>query len=144
MKAKKNLCTYLANPHEGRNKSLRLSGQLEGDHRLDLLLLPFLPSREEKEVGVRGRSPRESSNEPSAPIQTNPMKVQTTPYAYSDEPYEGPNNFPRSFGRLDGNHRMNPLVIHLHSSIRETKCGVYSRTLRLRFSKLLSPIQRTK
>ena len=72
------------------------------------------------------------------------MKVETTPYAYSDEPYEGPNNFPRPFGRLDGNHRMNPLVIHLHSSIRETKCGVYSRTLRLRFSKLLSPIQRTK
>jgi len=72
------------------------------------------------------------------------MKVETTPYAYSDEPYEGPNNFPRPFGRLDGNHRMNPLVIHLHSSIRETKCGVYSRTLRLGFSKLLSTIQRTK
>ena len=72
------------------------------------------------------------------------MKVETTPYAYSDEPYEGPNNFPRPFGRLDGNHRMNPLVIHLHSSIRETKCGAHSRTLRLRFSELLSPIQRTK
>ena len=72
------------------------------------------------------------------------MKVETTPYAYSDEPYEGPNNFPRPFGRLNGNHRMNPLVIHLHSSIREAKCGVYSRTLRLRFSKLLSTIQRTK
>ena len=72
------------------------------------------------------------------------MKAKTTPYAYSDEPYEGPKNFPRPFGRLDGNHRMNPLVIHLHSSIRETKFGVYSRTFRLRFSKLLSPIQRTK
>ncbi len=72
------------------------------------------------------------------------MKAQTTPYAYSDEPYEGPNNFLRPFGRLDGNHRMDPIVIHLHSSIRETKYGVYSRTLRLRFIKLLSLIQRTK
>ena len=72
------------------------------------------------------------------------MKAKTTPYAYSDEPYEGPNNFPRPFGRLDGNHRLDPLAIHLHSSIRETKCSAYSRTLRLRFSKLLSPIQRTK
>ena len=58
--------------------------------------------------------------------------------------HEGPNNPLRPFGRLDGNHRMNPLGIHLHSSIRETKCGAYSRTLSLRFSKLLSPIQRTK
>ena len=72
------------------------------------------------------------------------MKAKTILCAYSDEPYEGPNNFSRPFGRLDGNHRMNPLAIHLHSSIRETKCGVYSRTLRLRFSKLLSPIQQTK
>ena len=92
MKAKTSLCAYSAELHEGRNKYLRLSGQLEGNHRLDLLLLPFLPSREEKEVGARGRSPRESPNEPptpirrtprkpqqpSAPIQTNPMKVQTT------------------------------------------------------------------
>ena len=72
------------------------------------------------------------------------MKAKTTPYTYSDEPYEGSNNFPRTFGRLEGDHRMDPLVIHLHSSIGETKCSVYSRTLRLRFSKLLSPIQRTK
>ena len=72
------------------------------------------------------------------------MKAQNNflrlPYA----PHEGPNNSPRPFGRLDGNHRMNPLAIHLHSSIRETKCSAYSRTLRLRFSKLLSTIQRTK
>ena len=67
MKAEKTFCTYTDEPHEGRNKSLRLSGQLEGDHRLDLLLLPFLPSREEKEVGARGRSPRERSNEPPTP-----------------------------------------------------------------------------
>ena len=72
------------------------------------------------------------------------MKAQTTPCTYPDALHESPNNFPRPFGRPDGNHRMNPLVIHLHSSIRETKCGVYSRTLRLRFSELLSPIQRTK
>ena len=72
------------------------------------------------------------------------MKVKTTFCAYPANPHEGPNNFPRPFGRLNGNHRMNPLVIHLHSSIRETKYGAYSRTLRLRFSKLLSPIQRTK
>ena len=52
MKAQKTFCTYTDEPHEGRNKSLRLSGQLDGDHRLDLLLLPFLLSREEKEVGV--------------------------------------------------------------------------------------------
>ena len=72
MKAKKNLCTYLANPHEGPNNPIRLYGQLEGDHRLDLLLLPFLLSREEKEVGARGRSPRESPNEPPAPIKRTP------------------------------------------------------------------------
>ena len=116
-------------PAEGPNNFPRPFGRLDGDHRLDLLLLPFLLSREEKEVGVRGRSSRESPNELPAPTKCT---------------YEGPNNFLRPFGRLDGNHRMNPLVIHLYSSIRETKCGVYSRTLRLRFSKLLSPIQRTK
>ena len=64
MKAPKNLCTYPAKPYESPNNPLHLSSQLEGDHRLDLLLLPFLLSREEKEVGVRGRSPRESPNEP--------------------------------------------------------------------------------
>ena len=72
------------------------------------------------------------------------MKAKTTPYTYSAAPREGPNNFPRPSGRLDGNHRMDPLAIHLHSSIRETKCGVYNRSLSLRFSKLLSPIQRIK
>ena len=59
-------------PHEGPNNPLHLSGQLEGDHRLDLLLLPFLLSREEKEVGARGRSPRESPNEPPTPTQRTP------------------------------------------------------------------------
>ena len=72
------------------------------------------------------------------------MNALNTPLRQSDAPYEGPNNPLRLFGRPDGNHRMNPLVIHLHSSIRETKCGAHSRTLRLRFSELLSPIQRTK
>ena len=64
MKDKTILCAYSDAPHEGRNNSLYLSGQLEGDHRLDLLLLPFLLSREEKEVGARGLRPRESPNEP--------------------------------------------------------------------------------
>ena len=64
MKAKTCLYVYSAEPHKGPNNFLHLSGQLDGDHHLDLLLLPFLPSREEKEVGLRGRSPRESPNEP--------------------------------------------------------------------------------
>ena len=64
MKAKTTLCAYSAELHEGRNNPLHLSGQLEGDHRLDLLLLPFLPSREEKEVGLRRQSPLEIPNEP--------------------------------------------------------------------------------
>ena len=64
MKAQTIPYTHPTNPHESPNTPLHLYGQLEGDHRLDLLLLPFLLSREEKEVGVRGRSPRESPNEP--------------------------------------------------------------------------------
>ena len=72
MKVQTTLCTYSDEPHEGPNNPLHLFGQLEGDHRLDLLLLPFLLSREEKEVGARGRSPRESPNEPLAPIQRTP------------------------------------------------------------------------
>ena len=64
MKAPKNLCTYPAKPYESPNNPLHLSSQLEGDHRLDLLLPPFLPSREEKGVWLRWRSPREIPNEP--------------------------------------------------------------------------------
>ena len=63
VKAPTNLLHRPNAPHEGPNNPLHLSGQLEGDHRLTLLLLPFLPSREEKEVGARGRSPRERSLE---------------------------------------------------------------------------------
>ena len=63
MKPRSNLCAYSDEPHEGPNNPLHLSGQLEGDHRLDLLLLPFLLSREEKEVWAQGRSPRERSRE---------------------------------------------------------------------------------
>ena len=69
MKVQTTLRAYLDEPSEGPNNSLHLYGQLEGDHRLDLLLLPFLLSREEKEVGVWGRSPRESPNKPPAPTQ---------------------------------------------------------------------------
>ena len=72
MKAQTTPCTYSVKPHESQKKSLHLFGQLEGDHRLDLLLLPFLLSREEKEVGARGRSPRESPNEPPTPTQRTP------------------------------------------------------------------------
>ena len=72
MKAQTTLCVYSAKPHESPQKSLHLSGQLEGDHRLDLLLLPFLLSREEKEVGTRGRIPRGSPNEPPAPTKRTP------------------------------------------------------------------------
>ena len=72
MKAQTTLCAYSDEPYEGPNNPLHLSGQLEGDHRLDLLLLPFLLSREEKEVRVRGRSPRESPNEPSTPTKRTP------------------------------------------------------------------------
>ena len=72
MKAETTLCTHPINPHEIPNNPIRLFGQLEGNHRLDLLLLPFLLSREEKEVGVRGRSPRESPNEPPTPTIRTP------------------------------------------------------------------------
>ena len=72
MKAKTTPCTYSAAPRECPNNPLHLYGQLEGDHRLDLLLLPFLLSREEKEVGAQGRSPRESPNEPPTPTQRTP------------------------------------------------------------------------
>jgi len=72
MKAQTILCAYSDEPHEGPNNFPRLFGQLEGDHRLDLLLLPFLLSREEKGVGARERSPRESSNEPPTPIKRTP------------------------------------------------------------------------
>ena len=50
-------------PDEGLNNFLYLSGRTEGNHRLDFLLLPFLSSREEKEVGLRWRIPREILNE---------------------------------------------------------------------------------
>ena len=72
MKAQTTPCTYPDALHESPNNFPRPFGRLEGDHRLDLLLLPFLLSREEKEVGVRGRSPRESPNEPPTPIKRTP------------------------------------------------------------------------
>ena len=72
MKAQTILCAYSAASDEGPNNLIRLFGQLEGDHRLNLLLLPFLLSREEKEVGVWGRSPRENPNEPPTPTRRTP------------------------------------------------------------------------
>ena len=72
MKAQITPYAYSDEPHEGPNNPIRLFGQLEGDHRLDLLLLPFLLSREEKEVGARRRSPHESPNEPPTPTRRTP------------------------------------------------------------------------
>ena len=54
MKAQITLYAYSDEPYGGPNNSLRPFGRPDGNHRLDLLLLPFLLSREEKEVGVRG------------------------------------------------------------------------------------------
>ena len=72
MKVETILCAYSAAPYEGPNNFPRPFGRLDGNHRLDLLLLPFLLSREEKEVGLRGRSPCESSNEPPTPTIRTP------------------------------------------------------------------------
>ena len=72
MKSQTTLCAYSDEPYEGPNNSPRPFGRLDGNHRLDLLLLPFLLSREEKEVGTRGRSPRESPNEPPTPTKRTP------------------------------------------------------------------------
>ena len=72
VKAPTNLLHLPYASREGQNNPLRLFGQLDGDYLLDLLLLPFLPSREEKEVGARGRSPRESPNEPPTPTIRTP------------------------------------------------------------------------
>ena len=54
MKAQTTPCAPSAAPAEGPNNPLRLFSRLDGNHRLDLLLLPFLLSREEKGVGVWG------------------------------------------------------------------------------------------
>ena len=72
MKAETTLGAHSAAPDEGLNNFPRSFERLDGNHRLDLLLLPFLLSREEKEVGARGRSPRESPNEPPTPTIRTP------------------------------------------------------------------------
>ena len=72
MKAQTTLYAHSDELYEGQNNPLRPFRRLEGNHRLDLLLLPFLPSREEKEVGARGRIPRESPNEPPTPTRRTP------------------------------------------------------------------------
>ena len=64
------------------------------------------------------------------------MKAQITLCTYSAELYEGRNNFLYPSGQLEGNHRLDLLAIHLHSSIREMKCGAYSWSISLRFSEL--------
>ena len=72
MKAQTTPYAYSDEPYEGPNNFPRPFGRPDGDHRLDLLLLPFLLSREEKGVGVLGRSPRESPNEPPMPTRRTP------------------------------------------------------------------------
>ena len=72
MKSQTTLCAYSDAPYEGPNNFPRSFERLDGNHRLDLLLLPFLLSREEKEVGARGLSPCESPNEPPTPIKRTP------------------------------------------------------------------------
>ena len=72
MKVQTTLYAYSDEPYEGPNNFPRPFGRLDGNHRLDLLLLPFLLSREEKEVGAQERSPRESPNESSTPTQRTP------------------------------------------------------------------------
>ena len=72
MKAETSLGAHSDEPHEGRNNFPRPFGRLDGNHRLNLLLLPFLPSREEKEVGARGLSPRETPQEPPTPTKRSP------------------------------------------------------------------------
>ena len=72
MKAETILCAYSDAPYEGPNNPLRLFGRLDGDHRLNLLLLPFLLSREEKGVETRWRSSREIPNEPPTPTKRTP------------------------------------------------------------------------
>ena len=64
------------------------------------------------------------------------MKAKTSLFAYSAELDEGRNKSLRLFGQLNSNHRLDLLAIHLHSSVGETKCGAYSRSLSLRFSEL--------
>ena len=72
MKAQTTPYAYSDEPAEGSNNPSRSFERLDGNHRLDLLLLPFLLSREEKEVGARGRSPCESPNEPLTPTKRTP------------------------------------------------------------------------
>ncbi len=72
MKVQTTFRAYSAASDEGPNNFPHPFGRLDSNHRLDLLLLPFLLSREEKEVRVRGRSPRESPNEPPTSTKRTP------------------------------------------------------------------------
>ena len=156
MKAETSLCAYTDEPHEDPNNFLHPSGQLEGDHRLDLLLLPFLPSGEEKEVGLRGRSPRESSRSvvegipwvwaycirpPEALLRGQMIHKMSIhhlsdllhectqyPLCLPDEPNEGRNNFLHLSGQLDGDHRLDLLLLPFLPSREEKEVGLRSRS----------------
>ena len=43
-------------PDEGLNNFLHLSGQLDGDHRLDLLLLPFFHQEKKRKSGCESEA----------------------------------------------------------------------------------------
>ena len=158
MKPRSNPCAYPAKPRKGRNNFLHLSGQLDGDHRLDLLLLPFLPSREEKEVGLRVRSPRESSRSvvggipwvgayrirpPEALLRGQMIHKMSVhhlsdllhectqyPLCLSDEPDEGLNNFLHPFGQIEGNHHLDLLLLPFLPSRKEKEVELRVRSPR--------------
>ena len=127
MKVKTTPYAYSDEPYEGPNNFPRPFGRLDGNHRLTLLLLPFLLSREEKGVGVRGRSPCESPNTSYA-NQTHPMKAQTTFRAHPDEPYESPQKSLHLSGQLEGDHRLDLLLLPFLLSREEKEVRVRGRS----------------
>ena len=58
MKAETSLCAYTDEPHEGRNNSLHPSGELDGDHRLDLFSIHLHSSIGETKCGAYSQSLR--------------------------------------------------------------------------------------
>ena len=130
MKAQITPYAYSDAPHEGPNNPLHPFGRPDGNHRLDLLLLLFLLSREEKEVRVWGAKPPRKLQRTSYAYQTYPMKAQTTLCAHSAAPAEGSNNPLRLFGRLDGNHRLDLLLLPFLLSREEKEVGAWGRSHR--------------
>ena len=155
MKAKTTLCAYSEKPYEGRNNSLHLSDQLDGKQCLDLLLLPFLPSREEKEVWLRGRSPCERSRSvvgvipwvgayrirpPEALLRGQMIYKMSVhhlsyllhectqyPRCLPNKPNEGQNNFLHPSGQTEGNHHLDLLLLPFLLLGEEKEVGLRGR-----------------